>query len=494
MNMMKKKFLRLCLMMAALLFIVSCKSELLEDDSQSVKRKQNLMVKQLRYDELKKQSPAIVEKISKFQKQNLAEVNSRIYQDTEEGFSVDTEKSLYIEDGEGNKTYTFKIVRAENNSGILENLVLKDVGNSEFEAYISIYDNVAVQNCANLSLEQIKSHVTMKPIGKVNGSDIFGRANANQCFIMVPEFVDVFYTGEICGASLHYFGETCTHPIKATPGFTMTSIQYTSYDMCQSGGSTTGNGSGTVNTGPYSPQGNGGSYDDLFPSPCKKAIKTFTKNAGVKTATVNLVTKVSDSVEHGFSVMNDVSSTSQNPVQNLSVGSYGTVDIPLHPTHPYIVIAHTHNSPSTVTYSVPSWEDMDELSMTIQQFPNFADVENLLFITITADGTRYAFMIEDISAFFNYFYYSGKDPNTYSSTLFNEKENNRRKYYYGEKKNGVETPAKILENTVNKEQDLKYFMEIANNAGLNVFEMDVNFNKLTQITMTNNQIARTECK
>ncbi len=51
-----------------------------------------------------------------------------------------------------------------------------------------------------------------------------------------------------------------------------------------------------------------------------------------------------------------------------------------------------------------------------------------------------------------------------------------------------------MEDGTNKEQDLKYFMEIANNAGLSVFEINASFNTFTQITITNNQLKRTECK
>ena len=33
------------------------------------------------------------------------------------------------------------MTRAENNESVLENLVLKDIGNGEFEAYIATYDS-----------------------------------------------------------------------------------------------------------------------------------------------------------------------------------------------------------------------------------------------------------------------------------------------------------------------------------------------------------------
>lgn len=82
----------------------------------------------------------------------------------------------------------------------------------------------------------------------------------------------------------------------------------------------------------------------------------------------------------------------------------------------------------------------------------------------------------------------------FNLTLFNKKDDNRLLYYYGKKVNNVEIPPKIKENSTDKAQDLKYFMQIAESAGLNVFEMDSTFGTFKEITVINNQIIKTECK
>ena len=396
-------FLSLWLMIAAMLFIVSCKSELLEDDNQSVKSKQNLMVKQLRYDELKKQSPAIVEKISKFQKQNLAEVNSRIYHDTEEGFSVDTEKSLYIEDGEGNKTYTFKIERAESNTTILENLVLKDIGNSEFEAYIYMYDNVAVQNYANLSLEEIKSHVTITPIGKVNGSDIFGRMNANSCQITaISNMYDVYVPGTTCASYLHHTYSQlveCQHDVKPTSGYYNTITEYTTYDSCQSGGSTTGNGNGTVNTGPYSPQGNGSSYDDLFPSPCVKLKNLLNPSkANIKPLiTGGMYSYINNSSkgEAGIYLKKDAAGNITSEIAPYT----DKKELPIKSSGLYYSAIHTH--PKTA-YPMFSWTDIYNLYLLEMNAAVPFNRGHSSFLLVCEDNNgvmqTYAIVFEDIGS------------------------------------------------------------------------------------------------
>ena len=137
----KNLFLRLCLMMGVFSIVFSCKTELLEDESINPTT-QNAIAKQILFKELQKQAPQIAKKVSNFSPVNIS---ARTYTDSENDFSIDTEKSLYIEDAKGNKTYTFKMTRAEHNEAVLENLVLKDIGNGEFEAYIATYDSYALK-------------------------------------------------------------------------------------------------------------------------------------------------------------------------------------------------------------------------------------------------------------------------------------------------------------------------------------------------------------
>ena len=264
----KNLFRRLCLMMGVFSIVFSCKTELLEDESTNPTT-QNAIAKQILFKELQKQAPQIAKKVSKFSPVNIS---ARTYTDSESDFSIDTEKSLYIEDAKGNKTYTFKMTRAENNESVLENLVLKDIGNGEFEAYIATYDSYALQNYSNLSLEDVKNHITMVYVGDRLGSEIFGKANAYTCYVMVPGYSTVYCAGLMCIEGLHDYYQPCNYKGKegaATPGYYTTLLVYTPYDMCEGGGASAGSGDGSgVSTSPYGYNGSGGISS--LNSPCEK--------------------------------------------------------------------------------------------------------------------------------------------------------------------------------------------------------------------------------
>lgn len=102
--------------------VFSCKTELIDDENTNL-TPQNVVAKQILFKELQKQAPQIALRVSKFSPANISD---RTYTDSEGGFSIDTEKSLYIEDAKGNKTYSFKMTRHESDASVLENLVLQD--------------------------------------------------------------------------------------------------------------------------------------------------------------------------------------------------------------------------------------------------------------------------------------------------------------------------------------------------------------------------------
>lgn len=255
-------------MMGVFSIVFSCKTELLEDESTNPTT-QNAIAKQILFKELQKQAPQIAKKVSKF---SPVDISARTYTDSENDFSIDTEKSLYIEDAKGNKTYTFKITRAENDESVLENLILKDIGNGEFEAYIATYDSYALQNYSNLSLEDVKNHITMVYVGDRLGSEIFGKANAYTCYVMVPGYSTVYCAGLMCIEGLHDYYQPCNYKGKegaATPGYYTTLLVYTPYDMCEGGGASAGSGDGSgVSTSPYGYNGSGGISS--LNSPCEK--------------------------------------------------------------------------------------------------------------------------------------------------------------------------------------------------------------------------------
>lgn len=210
----------------------------------------------------------------------MANAASKVYTDPEHGFSVDLDDVLYTEDSFGNKTYTFTIETKETDREILENLVLKDIGNSQFAAYISTYDKAAVENLDQFTLEDLKKHVTLISIGNKTASDIFGRYNANTCQITAPQFVNIFVSGAMCYENKHNYADIGSCNYKDTPGkaptdsYSYTGISYEVINTCQGGGASTGNGGGgIVTTSPH-----GGS---IINDPCNKT-KAMLENPAVK--------------------------------------------------------------------------------------------------------------------------------------------------------------------------------------------------------------------
>lgn len=259
--------------------VFSCKTELVEDENTNPTT-QNAIAKQILFKELQQQAPQIAKKVSKF---SPVDISARTYTDSENDFSIDTEKSLYIEDAKGNKTYTFKMTRAEHNEAVLENLVLKDIGNGEFEAYIATYDSYALQNYSNLSLEDVKNHITMVYVGDRLGSDIFGKANAYTCYVTIfTGTSDVWFPPTMCSEGIHDYLHIyqCTADVKPTWGHYETIMTYDSFDMCMGGGSTTGSGDGGGSTGPYGYNGSGGGISSVN-DPCVVAQPAINAANGI---------------------------------------------------------------------------------------------------------------------------------------------------------------------------------------------------------------------
>jgi hypothetical protein len=255
----KNLILKFIFLFSLFLTLLSCRTDLTDYQKGANETQQSYTAKQLSYNELKQQFPSVVDKVSNIKTLvKPSSVNSKIYTDIEDEFSIDTEKSLYIEDERGNKTYTFEVKTEESTPDILENLVLKDIGNNEFEAYISTYDKYAIENLTKLTSEELKGHVTLIQIGNKKGADIFGKYNANLCTMSyLSDVINVYIPGTTCSSPLHHTYSQigiCQDDIKPTPGYYDSVFIYNTADIC-SGGST---GNGSVSTAPIGGASPGG--------------------------------------------------------------------------------------------------------------------------------------------------------------------------------------------------------------------------------------------
>ena len=213
---MKRKIIfRLSLQIVSLSLLCSCQQELLQTEEEYSQKSQQSIIQQLLRNQLEQKDPQLVSKVDRLQVKKSSGT-ARIYTDSENGFFVDTEKTVYVEDAHGNKTYTFKIERNNPNSGFLENLILKQTGIPEYAAYIVKYDQMVVENLGSIAQNDLKNHITFTPLGTKTGAEVFGKYNANSnCNVMMPYASNwVYVGGTMCYENAHDYAHIETAFIK----------------------------------------------------------------------------------------------------------------------------------------------------------------------------------------------------------------------------------------------------------------------------------------
>ncbi len=180
------------------------------------------------------------------------------------------------------------------------------------------------------------------------------------------------------------------------------------------------------------------------------------------------------STERGIYKLN-----STNLIQNSPIGGEGNVAIPI-PTgnQKYEMIAHTHNAPSESTYSVFSYADL--LAMYTLLRKDKIDLDKFVAFLSTADGTNYAFTINNPTQFLKVFatiFDAGFD-----YTVGLNRVQMREKYYTGNIDNHTEPL--IKENSVDNIYDEKLFLDFlkATNMGLTLFEVNDTFDRFERVT------------
>ena len=396
---MTKQILKNLFLFSVLVLFFSCRNEYLVNDEDKTFPKTT--ARQIQFKEIR-QIPNLIGKISEI-KTNQNKKNSKIYIDSLNGFSVNTDNGLLIENENQTKTYTFKIERNPPSS-LFENLVLKDIGNGEYDAYISQYDSILLQN-ENPSPNDIQNYFNFNYIGKK--TDVFERYTTCNYTLTSQVYVE----GHLCVEGLHSFGQACAYSgtsNAATQGYYTTEFTTIYYD-CQSdtsgpGGENPGGGpgGGSLDTGddvpttPYPPINN-----NNVPNPCQKIVS---ENVNAK----NLLAKSPMSSQN--TAMKATISTDANEKAFIfgknSRGLYKTSDI-ITGTNGYNVQMPATNDNFTVeggvhnhtnsVYEVPSPGDIYWFMHNNAQegFFNY-------YYTNGALGSEYVFVITNPTSFNNF--------------------------------------------------------------------------------------------
>lgn len=469
---MKKNIFNKLLIFGTFCFLFGCSPDLYEEQIKESKFKVKFV-----NSEIYKKNKSLINTF----RENKTLINlsnsNKIINDTINNISIDTELVKYME-GSAFNSYTFKILNQ--NEEFLDNLVLMSQPNGNYTPYLLRYFLTKSEIEALDSNENI-DFTNKTKVYKITDSnivsDIFSKIGLEECIMN--------YTWEEV-VTLSVDPNECDC-------YGLNDVSY-SHALVGTLSCTGVNGGGSeIASSPNS--GGGGGGVTVITSPCEKVKAPFSKVPALKQKTQTLGTQTSQPVEKGFYMSNNTTSTTINPFINLVGGTNGSIELPTSVSHPISVVAHTHNSPATATYSVPSWEDLDDLSKYIQLNPTFVDTENLVLITITADGTRYALTI-NYQAFINFFYWPQLDDDNFDLIRAQRKEDFRKEFYYGIPSQKIEP--KIKEDGQTNEQNLKSFVYMLQRAGagVNVFEINSTYSTFTQISYNPNtdQITRVNCK
>lgn len=225
-----------------------------------------------------------------------------------------------------------------------------------------------------------------------------------------------------------------------------------------------------------------------IPTPCEKVKNQFTNNPTLQDRLNTLSSNTTATTERGFHKLSNSSI-----IQNAAVGTGGAVKMPDVPNGATCtILAHTHNSPATSTYSIFSWSDLQAFAQLLKL--GKLDVNTFTAFLATADGTYYALTIENTQNFLQFFAIGG-DP------LYNEniaiKRVDQAKKYFGELASFNEVINPIIDINTDPIDDEKAFLDLLqdNNLGVSLFESNATFTTFEKVThnKTTGNIDKTPC-
>ncbi|MEY8758883.1 hypothetical protein [Chryseobacterium tongliaoense] len=233
----------------------------------------------LHYQDLVK-NKAVFGELMKITKNDDDSQTSKQYVDEENGFTVDLDDYLFIEDPKGQKSYTFKITEIDpknNNPDILENLVLVEKGENLFESYIFQYERDVQLNYFKSEedlIQNLKQKVKIFGLGEKRNIEI--NSKIALCVGVTATYVE--QPGTACASGQHSYedGSACAYwgtTDMALPGYGRHFVYtFDAADCYGGGGGNPSSGSGT--TGPYN---GGGSGTGTINNPCEKTKAVLAK-------------------------------------------------------------------------------------------------------------------------------------------------------------------------------------------------------------------------
>lgn len=508
---MKKNFQILLRVILISLFFACEQDDYIPNESTNKK----LTGQKLTYKQLTKNSN-LIKKINKLPSTKNAQKdhNGKIIYSSENDFYINTDLAIYLEDENGNHSYTFQVFR-ENATFLLENIVLRsrdslgydlllaqyDITQTEYNQLqngeiINVSDKIILSDIDDNSLVSDITNKVMVILGNIilycDISSIYTPISDDpecSCY-----FESVLFSN--CesldgGDSSNNSGEGGSWD-GTFPGDEEAYENDSFPDTSGSGGVNTNSGSQNDSNQPDGCKGCNNIFiytspvveeEEIKKDPCDKVKKLLSK-PNMQSEISSMATKTSEPNEWGRYKL-----TSSSVIQTPPSTSAGAVDFPIPASGQYTMIAHTHNSPASSTYSIFSWMDLEGLATLIRQ--GKVDTQKFVAFLATADGTYYALTIEDPSAFSNFF-----------ATAFDTEFDLETGKIRAREMNTYYDPAKIgnpiiKENNSDNLADEKAFLTFLqdNNLGVTLFEANSDFTTFEKVSYDKltDDIQKTPC-
>ncbi len=421
------------------------------------------------------------------------------------GFTI-LDAPVKVVEIEEKTTYTLQIVSDDKTSDELENLILYDTPQNNKIGHLITYNtSKTTDKTANEILESgIKEDaiITSEGISENNAS---GKFIIIWFFYSACNGIPYDCGGSICG--FNYYQETIWIPDFLLGG----DIGSNSGNGLEGGGTESGSGgTGYIGntTGNESTEDTiitipthcpGGcpeliTEDDNVPaSPCNKVKGQLSKFPEMKQKLIDLAATTSQGNENGIYALEGYSGNEPDAIKTVPQGTAGELEINPNPPTPYVMFAHTHNSPADTTYSIFSWDDLTTLTQLLHN--NQIKTNEFVFYVITADGTRYALTINNKEKFMKYIFDLKKMP---IGTLVDmdrvKKKSEIENEYYSKEYDNVP----LIKENSNPNDDKLNFLKMMKkaNMGADLFEVDATFTTFTKLTLNNdnNNIIETPCQ
>lgn len=404
-------------------------------------------------------------------------------------------------------SYTMFIRRKEKTETSFENLVIKIDSSQNISAYILkyTYTSEPILNTTHNSYSfDGDVEVTKIDHNKINGLQ-------SKMQYACTDVYQVKCNGGTggCNGSWHTPGQICYDLFSQCISLTQVGMDCGYFDDGTDGSS--GSGSNNGEDGTTSGGGDGSSSDpnnndpnqlvtipndcktcpDEFldevvdeETPCDKIKKSIAQNA-IQSEISNMSNKTSDTNEWGRYKL-----TSASVVQTPPSTSSGEVSFPSLVDGKYTMMAHTHNSPASDTYSIFSWVDLEALALLLKK--GKIDTNNFTVFLATADETYYALTIDDTVNFLQFFAL-GTDANFDPEIA--EKRVEQASIYYGELEKNDNPKIDYNTDPLGDEKAFLNFLQ-DNTLGLSLFESNSDFSIFKKVTYnkTTDNIDKTPCQ